>query len=254
MRTNYNNFTSRRRSTISPGTWVGVVAVVLLVGAALLWRSGASAVVWEVLAPVMAVRNAIDHSEIANLRAELASTSALLADRNVLKSENAMLKASLGRKAFEGQVLLAGVLMAPPASAYDTLVIDAGTAQGVAVGQNVSAGGSTIIGTVTDVSTDTARVTLLSAPGTSYDALVISKGSGSTLPISIAGQGGGSFSGQLPAGSAVAPGDSVVFAGVVGQFVAEVVAVDQRAGESFVTLYMHMPVNIFDLRFVQVIH
>jgi len=252
MRTNYNNFT-RRRSNISPSTWLWVGVVVLLVGVALLWRSGSSALVWKALAPVMAVRNAIDHTQVAALRAELASTSALVADRNVLKAENMMLKARLGRVALEGQILLAGVLMAPPASAYDTLVIDAGSAQGVAVGQNVSAGGSTIIGTVTDVSSDTAHVTLLSAPGTTHDALVMGK-SGSTLPISIAGQGGGSFSGQLPTGSAVEPGDSVVFAGVAGQFVAQVVAVDQKPGESFVTIYMHMPVNIFELRFVEVIH
>lgn len=253
MRTNYNNFT-RRRSRISPSTWLGVVVVVLVVSAALLWRSGSSALLWKVLAPVMAVRNATDHTQVAALRAELASTSALVADRTVLKAENAMLKARLGRAAFEGQLLLAGVLMAPPASAYDTLVIDVGSAQGVMVGQNVSAGGNTILGTVTDVSSDTAHVTLLSAPGTTHDALVMSKESGSTLPISIAGQGGGSFSGQLPAGSAVEPGDSVVFAGVAGQFVAQVVAVDQKPGESFVTLYMHMPVNIFELRFVEVIH
>ena len=253
MRTNYNNF-SRRRSRVTPPVLFGAVFVVVIVGTALMWRSGASALVWKVLAPVVAVRNALDQSQVAVLRAELASTSAALADRDILRTENAMLKARLGRISAEGQVLLAGVLLAPPATAYDTLVIDAGSAQGVAVGQNVSAGGSTVIGSVTDVTNDTARVTLLSAPGTTHDALVVSKHSGSALPISIAGQGGGSFSGQLPSGSAVAPGDSVVFAGVSGQFVAQVVAVDQKPGESFVTIYMHMPVNIFELRFVEIIH
>lgn len=253
MRTNYNNFT-HRRSRFSLGTLGGIVFLVVVVGVALLWRSGASALLWKALTPVMLVRNALESSQVAALRAELASTNALLADHNVLRTENTMLKSRLGRAGVEGSVILAGVVMAPPASAYDTLVIDAGTAQGVAVGQNVSAGGSTIIGTVTDVSSDSARVTLLSAPGTTHDALVMSKQSGSTLPISIAGQGGGSFSGQLPSGSTVGTGDSVVFAGVAGQFVAQVVAVERRAGESFVTLYMHMPVNIFDLRFVEIIH
>jgi len=227
---------------------------VLVIGASLVWRSGASTLVWKALTPVMLVRNALDSGQVAALRAELASTSALLADRDVLRAENAMLKAHLGRAGVEGSVILAGVIMAPPASTYDTLVIDAGAAQGVAVGQYVSAGGSTVIGTVTDVSSDSAHVTLLSAPGTTHDALVMSNQSGKTLPISIAGQGGGSFSGQLPSGSMVATGDSVVFAGVAGQFVAQVVAVERRVGESFVTLYMHMPVNIFELRFVEVIH
>lgn len=253
MRTNYNNF-ARRRSRLSFGSVAGIVFVALVVGIALMWRSGASSLMWKLLTPVMLVRNAIDAGQVAELRTELASTTAALADRDVLKAENAMLKARLGRTGVEGHIILAGVLQAPPASAYDTLVIDAGSAQGVAVGQNVSAGGSTIIGAVTDVSSDSARVTLLSAPGTTHDALVTSKQTGATLPISIAGQGGGSFSGQLPTGSTVSTGDSVVFAGVAGQFIAQVVAVDQKPGESFVTIYMHMPVNIFDLQFVEVIH
>ena len=205
------------------------------------------------ISPVLALRDRVFRGETDTLRVELASTSALIADRNELYGENQELKARLGRVE-SSQTLLAGVLVYPPTIPYDTLVIDAGTAQGVAPGDLVSAGGTTRIGTVRMVYGTTARVVLFSAPGETYDALLIASSTTRTsVPIVVDGQGGGSMTAQVPTGILVSLGDSVVFPGVEGGYAASVVAVSSRDGESFKTIYLRLPADPFSLRFVEIL-
>ncbi|HEV7449404.1 MAG TPA: hypothetical protein VGP13_02605, partial [Candidatus Paceibacterota bacterium] len=93
-----------------------------------------------------------------------------------------------------------------------------------------------------------SRVELFSAPGQSYQAIL-----NGTLPVAVEGQGGGSLQALVPASTAVAVGDTVSFPGIFGGIVAQVSAVDAKAGDSFIVVYMRLPVNPADLRFVEVI-
>jgi len=77
---------------------------------------------------------------------------------------------------------------------------------------------------------------------------------GKTLPVGVVGQESGSFVSEVPAGTAVRVGDSVVLAGIQGSLVAQVSSVTSDPSESFVRVYFHVPVNIFELRFVEVEH
>lgn len=218
-----------------------VAAIALLIGAAALWRAPLSESLWNLLKPVMSARFGGGAAS-----ADPALIAATQSDRDALYQENIDLKARLGRDARVRRILGA-VLVRPPATPYDTLVIDIGEADGVAAGDTVSAGGTTVIGTVSEVYARAARVTLYSAPGQKYDALL--RG---TIPLAVEGQGGGSLRAQVPAGTAVSLGDIAVLPGIAGGISARVSRVEHAEGESFSTLYFSLPVSVSSLRFVEV--
>ncbi|MDO8518438.1 MAG: rod shape-determining protein MreC [bacterium] len=225
--------------------------LILIFLAAVLWRSQATGLFWQAAAPLLALRNGFATSPTAQLNAELAATKAMRADRNVLYQENLQLKARLGRDG-SVQTILAGVLMRPPATPYDTLMIDAGSQQGVTENDLVSAGGTVLIGRVAQVYGATARVVLFSAPGQTYNALLSIQNGASSVPVEVQGQGAGSLEAQVPAKTAVAVGDAVLFPGIAGGFSSVVSHIDVKDGESFETLYMHLPVDPLTLRYVEV--
>jgi len=247
MRTSYSR-RGRPRFSISAVASVALVALIIVV--VVLWRAQAAAALWRVLTPVYAVRNALQGGEVESLRAQLASTTAQLADRNALYQENLDLKMRLGRDATLGPRTLAAVVAWPPAESYDSLMLDVGTQHGIAVSDKVWAGGSTAIGTISAVYPTTARATLYSSPGSQYQAQLV--GTTGNVSLNITGQGGGSFVAQVPAGTPVVVGEPVVFAGIAEQMAGVVSAVQAPAGESFETIYLSLPVNLYDLRFVEV--
>ena len=226
--------------------WAILFFTVCIIVLAVLLRNRMSNYFWNVASPVMAFRNSLEEDEAATLRDELASTTAALADRNALYAENTNLKQLLGRSV-SNHTVLAAVLQKPPGIPYDTLMIDIGARDNVASGDLVFAGGTLVIGTVSEVYNTTSRVTLLSAPGEKYDALL-----NSSVPVSLVGQGAGSMSGEVPAGTPVKVGDSIALPGIGSAFVGEVSHVDVEAGSSFITLYMQLPVNLFSLHYVEV--
>ncbi len=246
-RTSNNTFIRRPRGGwFSLPVFLYTFFFIVLFGAAVMWRANLEGALMYALVPVEHLRADIGASENARLRAELASTTALLADRDALYQENLELKSRLGRDA-SVHVMLAGVLQRPPATAYDTLLVDAGSAEGVVQGQLVSAGGTTLIGSVAGVYAHTSRVVLFSAPGETYDVML--RGS---IPVEMQGQGGGSLRGQVPAGTAVSIGDTLLFPGIASGLAGEVSAVDAQPGNSFITLYAHLPVDPLTLQFVEI--
>ncbi len=238
--------TSRKRYSL--GSIAAILAAAFLVLVAVIFRHSLGGVVTAVTSPLLQLRNSWSTTEVAGLRAQLASTTAALADRDLLAVENAELRAAFGR-ATQTRHLLAGIIARPPGTPYDTLLLDAGSDLGVVPGAPVFAG-TVQIGQIDTVYGGTARATLYSAPGQSYQALLTTaKGS---VPISVEGQGAGSLQARVPAGTTANVGDTVVFPGVAGALMAKVSAVSAPEGESFKTLYLHMPVNLFDLRFVYI--
>jgi cell shape-determining protein MreC len=225
-----------------------VIALVLLMGAVALLRQPAASLFWRIAAPVARVRESLGGSEAARLRAELASTSAALADRDLLYKEVTDLRERLGRADAPSSRIVAAVLQRPPWTPYDSLVIDAGANYGIAAGSLVSAGGQGLIGRVSEVYDTSARVELFSAPGASYQALL-----NGTQPVAVEGLGGGSLRTEVPAGTQVKVGDTVAFPGLLGGIVSLVSATETKAGESFIVVYMRLPANPADLRFVDVL-
>jgi len=288
-RTSHSRFGVR---ALGNGFFLFILFILIIL--VLIWRSFFTGIFWRVSSPLLQTGKLvfvpIDFmlggfsgkaalaAQNAQLQTQLASTSAALADRDVLYQENVDLKARLGRDA-KVQTILAGVLLAPPAAPYDTLLIDAGSAQDVALGDMVSSGGTTLIGTVSEVHATTATVTLYSAPGQRYQAFLLHSGavvsvpnilasstsatsntttktnvsvSNKSTPVELEGQGGGSLRAEVPAGTPVKVGDSIVTPGVVNGFAGVVSAVTQNSSESFETIYVTLPTNPLELRFVEI--
>lgn len=237
---------NRRKKTFPLRTLLVTVVVALVLLGIGVWREGVSRTFWFAAGPVLQLRNALERSDAAQLRAQVALLEAQLADRDVLYAENKELKLRLGRNAGV-RTILASVLLRPPGVPYDVLIVDAGAREGVAQGDMVSAGGTTLIGRVEEVHDRTSRVLLFSAPGESYQGLIAGK-----IAVSVEGQGGGSLRGQIPAGSAVAVGDSVLLPGIAGGFASQVSYIERTEGSSFETVFMHLPVNFFELSYVEI--
>ncbi len=250
MRTNYTSLLPRRRRSLGPRLLM-LAGVALIIVAVLFWRNPLNNLFWQLVAPVVALRDSFSATKLATLEDELARAKAAAADRDALVAENAQLRALLGRTPAGETRVLASVLQRPPGTPYDTLLVDVGARHGVVVGQHVSAGGSVMLGDVTAVNDATSVVTLYSAPGREL-AAILTHGA-TSIPISLSGQGAGSFVAELPSGTQVAVGDSVTLSDIPGAIPGTVSAVVAKEGESFVKVYLHLPVNLFDLRYVEII-
>ncbi len=213
---------------------LGALALLLI----LCWffRAPLGELFWRLAAPVMRAR----FSPVVQVEPP--------ADRDALYAENVELKRMLGRSV-QFERVLAAVLMRPPATPYDSLVIDAGSEHGVAQGDVVAAGG-VVLGEVTQVYARAARATLYSAPGEQHEVL-LRRGS-STLAITLHGQGGGSLTAEVPAGAGAQVGDEAVIGGLYSGVVGRVVGLDRSEAESFSTLYFQLPVALSALQFVEV--
>lgn len=167
-------------------------------------------------------------------------------DRNQLFEENLDLKEHLGRTG-QPNAALASVLVKPPHTPYDTLIIDIGKNANVSVGDRVAAHGALLIGKVTEVYERTSRVTLFSAPSERYDGFL--RGS---IPVSIEGIGGGSLRMLVPYDAQAVEGDAVSIPGIESNTAAIIEHVESGQGDSASTAYLRLPVSPFSIRTVDV--
>lgn len=142
----------------------------------------------------------------------------------------------------------ARVLSAPPRTHYDTLLIDAGTSDGVMMGDSVSHEG-VAVGSVTEVSTHSSLVELYSSPGSTHDA-VIGTQKGITV---LHGTGGGSLEALVPGDIAIEVGDVVRDARTDYVF-GVVVAVHRRETDTEQYISIALPEPPSDIRIVSLTH
>lgn len=168
-----------------------------------------------------------------------------------VESENRELKVLLGRGTttpVRNPGILAAVLMRPPLSAYDELIIDIGRDHALATSSLVYVPGDILVGRVVDVLGTTAKVTLFSSAGESYPVLI-----GQTHAAATAvGRGGGHYEAQVSRDTAVIEGDFVLNAGFSNKPFGIVSAVLLDPTQPFKTVLFAPPVNIYQLRWVVV--
>lgn len=182
--------------------------------------------------------------KIETLERELADAKLLVLDRNRLYEENIALKESLGRNT-DPRPLLASVVLHPPRTPYDTLLLDVGSRDGVAVADLVSAGGSLVIGSIVEVFPFSSRVRLFSSPGESREALLrTNEGVHSAL---LEGVGGGSLRMVVPRGLLVVPGDEVSVPSINATLAGIVAKVEYSETDTLQTVFLHLPINLFEL-------
>jgi cell shape-determining protein MreC len=252
-RANRNRFLAGRTPMV-------VAGLVLLVGIAYAVRAvapGAFAMVgtpaWKVGTSLTA---AVSHSftftsgaKLASERDAFASDNAALTAQNlILTTQVRDLTALLGTRTAPTPGILASVVARPPVAPYDVLIIDQGSTDGVTHGAEVFGNGGTPIGTVTDVTSHAAHITLFSATGTRTEGWV-----GAThIPVTLTGTGAGGFETSVPKEAGVQVNDIVLLPGNGGTPVGTITKIQVDPSSPTVVLDMRPYTNPFSLTWVTV--
>lgn len=185
--------------------------------------------------------------ENENLKSEIAGSEADRANYDSVVAENASLKEILGRKNEKTPMVLSAILAKPNQSPYDTLVVDAGENL-IKTGDTVFALGNVPIGRVAETYPNSSKVILFSNSGEKTQVVLGDK----NIFMEITGRGGGNFEMIIPRDFTLAKGDQVVLQGIVPYVVGVVETVISDPRDSFQKALLVSPVNIQELKFVEV--
>lgn len=184
-------------------------------------------------------------NKITELQTTLESYNAQLTTAKLLASENDALKAELGRASHVDGVL-GHVTTLPNRSIYDTFVIDAGTKEGIAVGQTVYGFGTIALGTITDVAPEHATVQLFSASGRETPGSV----GPNNVTVTLTGRGGGEYEVRLPRDLQFTTGEVVAYQSVRTAVLATIERIATDPRDPFQKLIAKAPINLQALKWV----
>jgi rod shape-determining protein MreC len=182
-----------------------------------------------------------------NLKAKIAALEIEIAARFSGTENREEVMALLGRRAERGGVL-ATALVAPPETPYDTLIIDAGSNDGVKEGSPVLMPEGPMLGVVSEAYARSAKVRLFSSPGERTAAILERHG----VSVTLEGAGGGNFRVVVSRETEVEVGDRILSADVSSQLLGVVGEVDMAPTDSFKEVRALGPVNVFNIHFVLV--
>jgi len=185
--------------------------------------------------------------ENADLRQQLADLTVRSQTIQATLDENVELKSLLGR-ASSTPSILAAIIERPPYSPYDQFIIDAGADHNFVVGSRVYAADGVLIGTISDVLSQTSKVQLYSSPGNTIQVTI----GPSHIPTTATGRGGGQYEADLPRDVSVTVGDYVQAPLLNDSTFAVVTAVESDPTRPFEKILFAPPINIFQLRWVMV--
>lgn len=186
--------------------------------------------------------------ENRSLKDKLAAEESLLYSYRTLETTNERLLQELGRLPTEVKVA-AGVMMRPPQSLYDVLVIDAGSKEGIVISNQVILPFGVGLGTISKVNRDSSEVTLYTSYGIKTEA-VLERGE---VPVTLIGQGGGNFIIELPRDIPSEVGDRVLSYGLSPRLLGVVEEISAQSTDSFKRVLVKTPQSFYSLRFVYVL-
>ncbi len=206
--------------------------------------------------------------ENENLKSKLNEQEVRISNYNSILAENLKIKEILGRlptgqagKNEKVNMILAGILSKPNQSPYDTLVIDIGVREGILLGQKVFALGNVPIGRIAEIFPSSSKVILYSSPGEKTEIVIggrptlnafgIADAGGDTF-MQIIGRGGGNFEMVLPRDFILEKGTEAVLPGITPHVVGIVQMIISDPRDSFQKALLVSPVNIQELKFVEV--
>lgn len=186
--------------------------------------------------------------ENENLKNENANLKTSMADYQIVKNENDDLKNLLGRIEQKNSFTLATILAKPNQSPYDTIIIDIGADFSLKEGEKVYADGGIPIGEVSKVYARNSLVMLYSNPGQITEGVL----DGSNAQVELIGRGGGNFEMTIPRDIPSENGSLVVFPNLKSEIVAVIDGVISIPTDPVKRVLLHSPVNIQNLKWVQV--
>jgi rod shape-determining protein MreC len=177
-------------------------------------------------------------AELAALREETSRARALEAENQILREITDVVGSRPG--------VTAPVLSTFRASPYGTFIVGAGKSDGVSVGSLVLTQGGFVLGQVTEAGVYNSTVKAVLSPGVDTDVLL-----GETGAV-VRGEGGGNGFSRVSRESLVSIGDPVV-APMFGQRPIAVVAdIERDEASPSADVFVRIPVNLENLRFVYV--
>jgi cell shape-determining protein MreC len=185
--------------------------------------------------------------ENARLRERVQELKAAEIERDVLRQQNARFSEILNRKG-ERELVVAEVLSKPPVSPYDTFLAGAGRSSGVESGANSFMYGDIAIGEVIEVSQNASKVKLYSSSGEKTQVLI----GENNVKAQATGQGAGNFQVELPGGVEIKIGAKAYLPGEGGSVLGSIEHVEQKESETFQTVFIKSPVDIWTLRYLQI--
>ena len=184
--------------------------------------------------------------ELEDLKSQLAFSEARMFNYDFILSENEKLKEILDRKNPETDMILAVILGKGDQSAYDTLIIDVGTKHGVNTGDMVYALGNVPVGRVGSVYEDSSRVILFTNAGEKTQVII------KEIFFELIGRGGGNFEMILPRDIVLNKGEFAILPGITPYVVGVVETIISDPRDSFKKALLTSPVNIEELKFVEI--
>lgn len=198
-----------------------------------------------------------------SLQAQLTETQIRLLAFSVIEKENSDLKKAWGRSGEskdgsedgsedggknEVNSILAYVLVKPPQSFYDTLILDVGQDKNINKGSKIIVANTVVLGTIDEVFGKTSRAKLFS----SADLETLATIDRNSLPVTLIGKGAGNFEIQVPQEVDIVFGDTIILSGIKQEIVATVFEIESIPSNSFKRVFCKVPVNIDELRFVSI--
>lgn len=167
---------------------------------------------------------------------------------DVLREENKELQRAVGRNDHSKNVIPALILIKPPQSTYDNIIIDVGRAEKITEGDWLFTNEYVYLGRIMQVGATTAQAQLASSPGVETQAVILPAG----INLTVSGLGGGAFEAELPIDIEIQQGDKIMTRGSSPSVIAIVEEVSSRPSDSFQSLRALSPVNVSALRWVSV--
>jgi cell shape-determining protein MreC len=185
-------------------------------------------------------------AENERIEAELARAKLDLLSFDALQKENSEMRQALGAL-LNRESVWTNIIARPPVSLYDTFVV-AHQSNKLVLGQKALAYGAIPVGEVVEVGKNTALVRLYSASGNRFPVLL----GGSSETVEIVGVGGGNFEIRVPKSVPIAVSDKIHLPGSTS-VLGVVEAVEEQESDSFKTVFVRSPVNIFKITAVEIL-
>jgi cell shape-determining protein MreC len=186
--------------------------------------------------------------ENENLKAQISESEADRANYSSVVAENENLKEILGRKNTNKNIILAAILAKPNQSLFDTLIVDVGEKNGVKIGDMVFALGNVPIGRIAEIYPNSSKVILFSNAGEKTQVVI----SGGQVFMEIVGRGGGNFEMIIPRDLTLEKGNQVTMPGINPYVLAVVETIISDPRDPFTKVLLACPINIQELKFVQI--
>ena len=256
-----NNFSPNRKNAKIFRISILVVFLLIIIFSFSFTRSilfGIGSPFWNLKKNI--IESLLNNSEILKSKKSLISENNLLKEQinktekdnlvlDLIKKENEDLKNILNRKSDKNNYILCSVLVKPFLSAYDTLIIDVGSKNSIKVGSKVLADGIYFIGYISEVYENTSKVILYSSYGEKIPVLI----GQNNVEKEAFGIGSGNFKVEMPRELDVKEGDNITIPSISTNIFGIVEKIQFKATDSFQNVFFKSPVNIFELKWVEVV-